>query len=160
MCINPTRVLAAALIAVGLHAVSAVAQITDFDANLIHKVTSPQSPFDAGTRVSCNWQGRGRMYSGTVARRLGSTTIRVHYDDGDRETTSTHNCRFVGYGGNTVSRPSSGGWSAGSRVACNWQGRGRMYNGVIARRFGPTTIRIHYDDGDRETTSISMCRLR
>ncbi|MCC2095336.1 MAG: hypothetical protein KDJ29_00505 [Hyphomicrobiales bacterium] len=155
------RIFTAALVAAGLQAVPAAAfEPLKTPGDFIVQAYSPPVPFGVGSRVSCNWQGRGRMYSGTVARRLGPSTIRVHYDDGDRETTFISNCRFLGYGGRPGGNPSYGGWNAGSRVACNWQGRGRMYNGVIARRFGPTTIRVHYDDGDRETTSIDMCRLR
>jgi hypothetical protein len=94
MRINPTPAFAAIMVAIGLHAVPAAAQITDFGEQLIHKAYSPPTPYAAGTRVSCNWQGRGRMYSGVIARRFGPTTIRVHYDDGNRETTSINMCRL------------------------------------------------------------------
>ena len=94
MRINPTPAFAAIMVTIGLHAMPAAAQITDFDEQLIHKAYSPPTPYASGTRVSCNWQGQGRMYSGVIARRFGPTTIRVHYDDGDHETTSINICRL------------------------------------------------------------------
>lgn len=114
---NCTRILAAALFIAGLQAVPAASQtlhrITDFDGQLIHKAYSPPTPYAAGTRVSCNWQGRGRMYNGMVARRLGPSTIHVHYDNGDRETTLIGNCRFIGYGGGTGGGNTGGGNTGG-----------------------------------------------
>jgi hypothetical protein len=64
-----------------------------------------------------------------------------------------------GYGEPT----SSGGESAGSlavndRVSCNWKGGGTYYDGRIAEIRG-SNVFVHYDDGDTEETSPSMCRM-
>lgn len=143
----------------GLSPIGDGATTSPFNDTLIHKTTSvPYPNWQPGARVSCNWKGRGTMYRGKIARRLPSSRIRVHYDDGDRETTFISNCRLLG-AAPPPPRTGGGGWRVGARVSCNWKNAGRMYTGTIARRFGPTSIRVHYDDGDRETTSTFKCRL-
>lgn len=51
-------------------------------------------PYDwrIGTRVECNFRGAGRWYPGRIAA-LAGADLRIDYDDGDRERTSTGRCR-------------------------------------------------------------------
>lgn len=49
--------------------------------------------------------------------------------------------------------------TVGSRVFGNWQRRGLYYPGKITDRRGDT-ITILYDDGDRETTTIAVVRVK
>lgn len=46
----------------------------------------------AGTRVECNWKQQGEWYPGKIASVRGAE-VAIHYDDGDKETTHTGNCR-------------------------------------------------------------------
>lgn len=48
--------------------------------------------WQAGTRVECNWQQAGTWYPGRIESASGAQ-VRISYDDGDRETTGTGNCR-------------------------------------------------------------------
>ena len=49
-------------------------------------------------------------------------------------------------------------FEAGDKVSCNWKGKGKYYKGTIASVSG-NRVSIDYDDGDKETTSKSRCRL-
>ena len=55
---------------------------------------SQVKPYDwrPGTRVQCNWMEAGTWYSGRIAAANGSE-LKINYDDGDRETTYSGNCR-------------------------------------------------------------------
>jgi hypothetical protein len=46
-----------------------------------------------GSRVSCNFKGAGRWYPGTINRIDGGVGLRINYDDGDVEDTTTGRCR-------------------------------------------------------------------
>ncbi len=50
------------------------------------------------------------------------------------------------------------GFSVGSRVSCNWKSGGIYYKGKITRKSG-NSIHVAYDDGDKENTVVSKCRL-
>lgn len=106
--------------------------------------------FQVGDRVECNWKSGGRYYSGKVASKEGNKVF-IHYDDGDKEHTSQGKCRPMMMGGGPMER--------GSRVSCNWKGGGTWYPGVIAEKTG-NAVFIHYNDGDKEHTNLSMCRPR
>jgi hypothetical protein len=82
------------------------------------------------------------------------------------------NCfiRYDGYGAEwdewvSAQRFRKTGWSdgpeykVGDSVSCDWKGRGKMYPGIIAERDG-NSVYIHYNDGDKELTKLSMCRPR
>jgi hypothetical protein len=61
------------------------------------RATEPASrvkPYDwrVGTPVECDWEGRGEWYSGVIAR-LDGSNLRINYDDGDTEQTTTGRCR-------------------------------------------------------------------
>lgn len=47
---------------------------------------------------------------------------------------------------------------AGTRISGNWLGKGVWYSGVIASRDGDN-VKINYDDGDKETTTLSKIRV-
>lgn len=47
--------------------------------------------------------------------------------------------------------------SVGSKVLCNWQGRGTFYPGTITSRDGDS-IDVQYDDGDFERTTIKCIK--
>lgn len=51
-------------------------------------------PYDwgVGTRVECNFQNQGKWYPGRIAG-LNSAKALIHYDDGDKENTTTGRCR-------------------------------------------------------------------
>lgn len=48
-----------------------------------------------GDKISCNWQGRGTYYDGTVTHREGDN-ISVQYDDGDFEETTIQCVKGIG----------------------------------------------------------------
>lgn len=45
-----------------------------------------------GTRVSCNWQNKGRYFGAKIAAIKGEA-IEIAYDDGDREQATISRCR-------------------------------------------------------------------
>ena len=101
-----------------------------------------------GDSVECNWKNGGRMYPGVIAEKTGSAVF-IHYNDGDKEHTTVQHCRPLG---------GSEYLGVGSRVSCRWKG-GAWYPGVIAQKTG-NAVFIHYNDGDKEHTTLSMCRPR
>lgn len=100
---------------------------------------------NVGDRVECKWKGGSTLYKGTVAEQHGNN-IFVHYDDGDKEHTTTKLCMSL----NTI--------SVGDRVQCNWKGGGTLYSGRVAS-VSNARIFVHYDDGDKENTTTSMCSV-
>lgn len=46
-----------------------------------------------GSRVECNFNNAGDWYPGTINSMWGNTGLRIYYDDGDREDTTTASCR-------------------------------------------------------------------
>ena len=50
-------------------------------------------------------------------------------------------------------------YKVGDSVSCNWKGGGTWYPGTIAEKTG-NAVFIHYNDGDKEHTKLSMCRPR
>ena len=105
----------------------------------------PATAQSAGDRVLGHYQSSGFWFPGVISDAAGGRYT-IRYDDGDVEIVS----------GNAV-RPYN--WAAGTRVDCNWKGRGTWYPGVIADANGKR-LSINYDDGDRETTQTAMCRSR
>lgn len=101
-----------------------------------------------GSAVECLWKGGKTWYSGVVAEKTGKNVF-IHYNDGDKEHTTLDKCRAKG--GSTL--------GIGSAVSCNWKGRGTWYPGVIAEKTG-NAVFIHFKDGDKEHTKLSMCRPR
>jgi hypothetical protein len=96
-----------------------------------------------GERVLAPWAGDGYWYPARV-QSADEATVRVAFDDGDVSAVAAGDVRPLD-------------WRAGSRLQCNWRNRGEYYDGVVATMDGET-IEFHYDDGDRETITISRCR--
>lgn len=105
-----------------------------------------------GSAVECLWKNGKTWYSGVIAEKTGKQVF-IHYNDGDKEHTTLDKCRSKG------GAAPSGGMNKGSYVSCNWKGGGTFYPGVIAEKTGDAVF-IHYKDGDKEHTKLSMCRPR
>jgi hypothetical protein len=110
------------------------------------------SGYKVGDSVSCNWKGGATLYPGVIAEKTGNNVF-IHYNDGDKEHTTVDKCQPRSGGG------SSGAMQKGSAVSCNWKGRGTWYPGIIAEKTG-NAVFIHFNDGDKEHTKLSMCRPR
>lgn len=99
-----------------------------------------QSP---GDWVLARYRNGNYWFPGVIDRIAGER-ITIRYDDGDRETLYADKVRPYD-------------WRVGTRVECNFRGAGRWYSGRIAALSGGT-VRIDYDDGDRESTNTGRCR--
>lgn len=106
-------------------------------------------PLGKGSAVECLWKNGKKWYPGVIAGRTGKQVF-IHYSDGDKEHTTLDLCRAKGGGS---------GLGVGAAVSCNWKGRGTWFPGVIAEKTGGAVF-IHYKDGDKEHTKLSMCRAR
>jgi len=96
----------------------------------------------AGDRVLGQWHD-GLWYPATV-RNVNGNGLQLAFDDGDRRTANPSQVRPID-------------WNVGTRVQCNWKGRGKYYPGVIGRKDGDQVF-INYNDGDKELTTIGRCR--
>lgn len=109
---------------------------------------SAMAQIEIGSRVECNWKNGGRWYTGTVAEKTGAAVF-IKYDDGDKEHTTVDKCRAL----------SVGPMGKGSMVSCRWKNGSTWYPGVIMEKTG-NAVFIHYNDGDKEHTTIDKCRPR
>lgn len=100
-----------------------------------------------GSSVECQWKNGKTWYPGVIAEKTGKQVF-IHYNDGDKEHTTVDKCRIR-----------AGAMEEGSAVSCNWKGGGTWYPGVIAEKTG-NAVYIHYNDGDKEHTQLSMCQPR
>lgn len=107
--------------------------------------------YQLGDAVECNWKNGGRYYAGRVAGKEGAKLF-IHYNDGDKEHTSENNCR-------PGAAAMTGSLEKGSAVECLWKNGRTWYPGVIAEKTGKNVF-IHYNDGDKEHTSVNKCRAR
>lgn len=112
---------------------------------------APSGAIAQGSSVECLWKNGRTWYSGVVAEKTGNAVF-IHYNDGDKEHTTVDKCRARG--GVTPSAE----MVKGSAVSCKWKG-GSWYPGVIVEKTG-NNVFIHYNDGDKEHTKLSMCRPR
>jgi hypothetical protein len=106
-------------------------------------LAGPALAHSPGDRVLAVWAGDGFWYPARVQAAAGDA-VQVAFDDGDVAAVPAADVRPLD-------------WHAGSRLQCNWQNRGTYYDGVVAAMDGET-IRFEYDDGDRETITLSRCR--
>lgn len=83
-------------------------------------------------------------YVGTVVQKIGDK-YKVVYDDGGEALLHQPGIRPVD-------------WGVGSRVQCNFQGKGYYYWGRIMQKSGER-ISIDYEDGAKEVTLIGRCRV-
>lgn len=100
--------------------------------------------WNVGDHCIVKWSGDGYGYPGTI-KRIKDGLYQVYYDDGDSEW------RLEKYIKSETVR-------AGDMVYGNWKSRGKYFRGRIARRTGKK-IFIHYDDGDKEWTTLSKVRI-
>lgn len=108
--------------------------------------------FNVDDRVECRWKNGSTWYPGVIVEKTGNRVF-IHYNDGDKEHTTTGKCRKLE---RTVH---SGHLGIGSRVSCYWKGGKTLYPGVIKKKTG-NQVFIHYNDGDKEHTTIDMCQPR
>lgn len=99
--------------------------------------------FSIGDRVLGQWEP-GWFYPGVI---VGSAPngLTIQFDDGDRTTLSADKLRPLNI-------------RMGQRVYSRWQGGEAYYPGTIASVTG-AAIEIHYDDGDKEVSTVSMARF-
>jgi hypothetical protein len=112
------------------------------------KNAAPQPPAHSwivGDRVLAQWSGDTFWYPGTIQGVEGGQ-LQVFYDDGERERRPPEKLAPLDL-------------QIGDRVFGRWQHGAVFYPGKLTGRRGET-IDILYDDGDRETTTISMVRVR
>src|SRR5207237_961088 len=95
-------------------------------------------------RIFARWEADGFSYLATVEKRDGDKVF-IKYSDGVTEWA-------------TAWRVSYFDLKVGDNVQGNWQQRGLYYPGTVARRDGDR-IRINYDDGDVETTTMARIRV-
>lgn len=97
-----------------------------------------------GDRVLANWKHDIYWYPATI-RKIDGERIYVKFDDGDKEWTTAENLLEIDV-------------EVGDRVHCRWQNGRRYYSGLVTSKEGET-IYIHYDDGDKEETTINKIRV-
>ena len=105
--------------------------------------TAVASAFEPGERVLARWSGDALLYPGRV-QSVDGATVTIAFDDGDVAAVSAEDVKDLD-------------WRAGTRLQCNWKNQGTYYGGVVARMDGEV-IDFQYDDGYRETMTISRCR--
>ena len=105
--------------------------------------------FNVDDRVECLWKNGSTWYAGVIVEKTGKQVF-IHYDDGDKEHTTINKCRKIG------DAAPAGSLRKGSRVSCYWKGGRTLYPGVIKEKTG-NQVFIHYNDGDKEHTTIDMC---
>jgi hypothetical protein len=117
---------------------------------LVLSAGSAMADFGVGESVECNWKGGGKYYPGRIVAMEGAKLF-IHYNDGDKEHTVASMCRASGGSG--------GAMMEGSAVSCRWKNGNTWYPGVIVEKTG-SRVFIHYNDGDKEHTTLSKCRSR
>ena len=98
---------------------------------------------EAGDRVLARWAADGMWYPARVAD-VSGTEVTVTYDDGQVAIMDAADVRAVD-------------WGAGSRLQCNWKNQGAYFWGKVADVDGEQLTFV-YDDGYRESLTISRCR--
>lgn len=99
--------------------------------------------FNVGDRILGQWEPEW-FYPGVIVG-FASEGFVVQFDDGGRANLKADQIRPIAI-------------QIGVRVQGRWQGGAGFYPGRIAGTTG-FAIDIHYDDGDREGTSISLLRF-
>jgi hypothetical protein len=98
---------------------------------------------DVGDRVLAVWSADGMWYPARITAVTGRE-VTVAFDDGDVAILDAADVRAVD-------------WATGSRLQCNWQNHGQYYWGKVLSMEGER-ITFLYDDGYKETMTISRCR--
>ena len=97
-----------------------------------------------GDRVLANWFD-GNWYPGVVLAVENGKRLQVLFDDGDQALLLPGKIKRLEF-------------QVGDRIYCRRQGGPIFYPGEITAQKGET-IRVHYDDGEDETTTIRLVRL-
>jgi predicted Zn finger-like uncharacterized protein len=90
-----------------------------------------------GDRIQCRWQGGPAYFPGKVAK-CGGEKVLVHYDDGEKETTTLSMVRVI--------REEDIPWQVGDRVVANWPPEPFFYPATITK-IDSGFISVDYDDG-------------
>lgn len=98
-----------------------------------------------GDRVLAKWPQEEQWWYPGVVTKSDASGIEVTFDDGDRSVVAPDQMRPLSVG-------------VGSRVYCRWRGGAAYYPGKVGQAQG-AAIAVDYDDGDQETTSISLIRV-
>ena len=105
------------------------------------------SDFQRGHWVLAQWQGSQYWFPGTVQDVQGNM-VTILYDDGERETRPANQVKVYN-------------WRVGSTIECRWQSGSEWYRGQITGLSDDgESLRVLYDDGDREKTKTKRCRSR
>ena len=96
-----------------------------------------------GARVLARWEADW-FYPGVVVNVSGSD-CEIQFDDGDRGMAPGVDVRPINL-------------QVGQSVFGNWNGSGAYYPGKISEIVG-FALKIDYNDGDKETTTLSMLRF-
>ncbi|MBI1904269.1 MAG: hypothetical protein HYS13_24505 [Planctomycetia bacterium] len=100
---------------------------------------------EVGARVFAFWESDGFWYPAAVEE-ISGEDVKVRYTDNTIEWKAPGQVGLY-----TV--------AVGDRLEGNWLGRNSYYQGSVAQRDGER-IRIRYDDGDVEETTIAQTRLQ
>ena len=98
-----------------------------------------------GDRVLAWWPAEDDWFYPGVVCDINGSEFDVQFDDGGRAKVPIAEVRPLNV-------------TIGNRVFGNWKGGGQYYPGRVASTFGHT-LHIDYDDGDKESTSVSMVRV-
>ena len=88
----------------------------------------------------------GAMDIGILQFSFRGNNYKAYFDDGDFAILDSSRIKAI-Y------------WKVGTKVECNWLGRGIYYPGKITSMDGDR-IHIFYDDGDEENTVVGRCRSK
>jgi hypothetical protein len=111
--------------------------------------TPVMANFNVDDRVECRWKNGSTWYPGVIAEKTGNQVF-IHYNDGGKEHTTIGKCRKIG------GHAPTGSLVKGSSVSCYWKGGKTLFPGVIKEKTG-NQVFIHYNDGDKEHTTLDMC---
>lgn len=95
-------------------------------------------------RVLANWTHDVYWYPATI-QSIEGERIYVHFDDGDKEWTTSDRLMNIDI-------------EVGDRVHCRWKGGPYYYPGHVTHKEGER-IHVHYDDEDKEWTTIACVRV-
>ena len=114
--------------------------------------TGSDSSLSRGTKVTVNYNGKGKYFPGQISRVNSNGTYDIKYDDGDSERgVKRSNIKVAANGGgNGSDTGSDSALSRGTKVTVNYNGKGKYYPGQISRVNSNGTYDIKYDDGDSE----------
>ena len=108
------------------------------------------SDLKVGLHVEVNYQGKGRWYSGVVARDCDNGTYDVNYDDGETEKGVSLSLFRLLVNETTTAVGTS--LAEGMRVEANYRGNGTWFPGkIITKNDGMIdTFNVRYDDEEIE----------